>query len=825
MTPPPETRTTIEAGGLRAELLAPAGDERALRAALAAGADAVYLGLERFSARAFAGNFGPAELLEAIDRAHLWGARVHLALNTQLKQEELGPALRALEAPYGAGLDALIVADLGFAALVRATFPELSLHASTQLNTHSSAQLEALAGLGFRRAVLARELSLEEIGELQTHGVELEAFVHGALCYGYSGDCLFASMVGGRSGNRGRCTQACRMRYTLRPAGSAAAPVAAGRPSPARRAGAELPAGRVLSASDLAALDALPQLLAAGVSAFKIEGRMKDAGYVATATAVYREALQAALADPGGFSVLPEWRRRLEQSFSRGFTTAHLQGRHAEVRSRDRGGHRGVQVGRVEQIDEAQGRVVVRLSEPVGAGDVLTIFTPWGQSEPVRVPAQSLGGAPAAGQSAAERLVLQVRERVAVKDRVFRLSAAAADAFTEDAVAGRVVARPQLLEAELQAAAGAVPQLRLHAGPLEGEVSGEEPLAVAERAHLNPGRARDAVGALGGTPYRLAEFHAHLEGDPFLPVGALKELRRRALAELDVRRLAPLRRPLVAVPQADELPLSATAELFVRLPLPVVIRIRPNEAPVPAPCVAAVALDLDVGDDPQASAAGMRRLAKGGLGVRCRPPEVLFDGDLPWWSEVAALPWEAVYARSLTHLSGGPATARILEYPLQGLNAGTALLLGPSAVVAGPEASLQEVADLAGRLRATGPPIAVEAFVFGRQQLLATRDILGRAEGLVAEGERSSLELVDAKDFIFPAETAPQGTRIFNSRVTNLAAAQAELAAAGISAAIVVQRDLEDEERDAFATGGLAGLAAFAGRERSTTGHLFRRVD
>jgi len=809
----------------RIELLAPAGDQRALRAALAAGADAVYLGLERFSARAFAGNFGPAELLEAIDRAHLWGARVHLALNTQLKQEELGPALRALEAPYGAGLDALIVADLGLATLVHGTFPELSLHASTQLNTHSSAQLEALAGLGFRRAVLARELSLEEIGELQTHGVELEAFVHGALCYGYSGDCLFASMVGGRSGNRGRCTQACRMRYTLRPAGSAAAPVAAGRPSPARRAGAELPAGRVLSASDLAALDALPQLLAAGVSAFKIEGRMKDAGYVATATAVYREALQAALADPGGFSVLPEWRRRLEQSFSRGFTTAHLQGRHAEVRSRDRGGHRGVQVGRVEQIDEAQGRVVVRLSEPVGAGDVLTIFTPWGQSEPVRVPAQALGGAPAAGQSAAERLVLQVRERVAVKDRVFRLSAAAADAFTEDAVAGRVVARPQLLEAELQAAAGAVPQLRLHAGPLEVEVSGEEPLAVAERAHLNPGRARDAVGALGGTPYRLAEFHAHLEGDPFLPVGALKELRRRALAELDVRRLAPLRRPLVAVPQADELPLSATAELFVRLPLPVVIRIRPNEAPVPAPCVAAVALDLDVGDDPQAIAAVMRRLAKGGLGVRCRPPEVLFDGDLPWWSEVAALPWEAVYARSLTHLSGGPATARILEYPLQGLNAGTALLLGPSAVVAGPEASLQEVADLAGRLRATGPPIAVEAFVFGRQQLLATRDILGRAEGLVAEGERSSLELVDAKDFIFPAETAPQGTRIFNSRVTNLAAAQAELAAAGISAAIVVQRDLEDEERDAFATGGLAALAAFAGRERSTTGHLFRRVD
>jgi U32 family peptidase len=861
VTPASDSHTSSEPDG-RPELLAPAGDERALRAALAAGADAVYLGLERFSARAFAGNFGPAELLEAIDRAHLWGARVHLALNTQLKQDEVGPALQALEAPYVAGLDALIVADLGFAAQVRRSFPDLALHASTQLNTHSSAQLETLAGYGFRRVVLARELSLAEIAALEPHGIELEAFVHGALCYGYSGNCLFASMVGGRSGNRGRCTQACRMRYALRPAGppapvrdarqrageaeSVAQQRAGERGTAARHAGnrggarqraedraaargqagdreaASPAAERVLSASDLAALDVLPQLLAAGVSAFKIEGRMKDAGYVATATAVYREALQAALADPDGFMVLPEWRRRLEQSFSRGFTTAHLQGRHAEVRSRDRGGHRGVQVGRVEQIEESQGRVVVRLSEPVTAGDVLTIFTPWGQSEAVRVPTEAL--VRTSGPAEAERLVLRVRERVALKDRVFRLSAAAADAFTEDAVAGRVVARPLLLEAELHAAAGEVPRLRVRAGDLEVEVRGDEPLAVAERARLNPGRARDAVGALGGTPYRLAEFHATLEGDPFLPVGALKELRRRALAELDARRLAPVRRAAAHAVPAERGAPQTLHRLPGDAPLPVVLRLLPHETPLTAAGVTAVALDIDTGDDPAAIAAALKRAAAAGHAVRCRPPEVLFDADLGWWSAVAALPWAAVYVRNLVHLTGAPSAARILEYPLQGMNAETARLLCSWAVVAGPEASLEELADLAARLAADEPAIFVEALVFGRQQLLLTRDVLGRAEGLVAEGERAALELVDTKEFVFPAEAAPEGTRIFNSRVTNLAAAQAELAAVGVVAGVVVQRDLSADEREAVAAGGLAALAAFAGRERSTTGHLFRGV-
>ncbi|MFA4966413.1 MAG: DUF3656 domain-containing protein, partial [Thermoleophilia bacterium] len=497
------------------ELLAAAGEPRALRAALAAGADAVYLGLERWSARAFAGNFGEAGAVEAVELAHRYGARAYVALNTLLKDAEVGPALAALEAPYLAGLDALIVADLGLAARVREEYPGLPLHASTQLDTHSSAQLAALAGLGFSRAILARELSLAEIAALEREGLELEAFVHGALCYGYSGDCLLASMVGGRSGNRGRCSQSCRLRYGLRRLGAAAGPPAPSGPAGSTGGGGGEPTGdaeltRVMSTSDLAAIDLLPRLLAAGVTSFKIEGRMKDAAYVGVTTAVYREALDAAAADPAGYRVLPEWRARLEQSFSRSFTTAHLEGRHHEVRSGGRGGHRGVAVGRVAAVHEARGEVEVRLSQPVAAGDLVYLYTPWGQTEPVRL--ESGGEA---------EVTLRLHERVAVKDRLFRLAAAEAGELARDLVSGRVALRPIGLHMRLEGAAGEPAALTVAgagepAGAGTGEpvrVAGAAALTAARTAALTEAKAREALGALGGTPYRLDELeYAVAEG-------------------------------------------------------------------------------------------------------------------------------------------------------------------------------------------------------------------------------------------------------------------------------------------------------------------------
>jgi len=792
----------------RPELLAPAGEPRALRAALSAGADAVYFGLARWSARAFAGNFGGEAVPEAVETAHLSDARAYLALNTLLRDDEVEPALAALEAPYRAGLDALIVADLGFAARVREEYPGLALHASTQLNTHSSAQLAALERLGFSRAILARELSLPEIAALEARGLELEAFVHGALCYGYSGDCLLSSMVGGRSGNRGRCSQSCRLRYALKAPGLPA-----------------LESSRVMSTSDLAAISVLPDLLAAGVTSIKIEGRMKDAAYVGVTTSVYREALDAALADPEGFAVRPEWTGRLEQSFSRSFTTAHLAGRHDDVRSGGRGGHRGVLVGRVSGFNESTGAVEVKLNQPVAEGDVVYLYTPWGQTEPRRLEA---------GGDAA--ITLHVRERVAVKDRVFRLAAADVGELGRDLVNGRVALRPIELDMRLSGGEGVPGELvvtDLRANETVS-VSTPEPLPAARTAALSTERARDALGALGGTPYRLASLEYAVADGAFLAVGGLKDLRRRAVAALGERRVAARRRS--GGRQTGTVPRVHTVRPARRpgAPPPIVLRLRVGETPLPLPRGGAYCLDVLTGDAPEAVARALDRLRASDSPVRVRLPEVLFDADAAWLAEVLALVWDSAVVRNPGTLSA-LRSGFVMEYPLQGLNglaAGVAAGLAgawPAAVTVSPEAALEEVAALARTLADAAPdgPSALEILAFGRQQVLHTRDLLGRAEGLYeAPGPDAhvSLLLEDAKGYEFPAQADAGGTRIFNARVTNLAPNLDELRAAGVTTFVVEQAAMDEAERAAFTSGGIEALAPLASRERSTTGHLFRGV-
>ena len=323
-------------------------------------------------------------------------------------------------------------------------------------------------------------------------------------------------MVGGRSGNRGRCSQSCRLRYALR-----------------REGGQALEPSRIMSTSDLAAVGALPGLLAAGVTSFKVEGRMKDAAYVGVTTSVYREALDAAVADPEAYTVRPQWSERLEQSFSRSFTTAHLDGRHDAVRSGGRGGHRGVLIGRVSAVDEATGTVAVKLSKPAAEGDVVYLYTPWGQTEPRRL---EEGGDAA--------ITLRVRERVALKDRLFRLAAADVSELGRDLVTGRVALRPIEVTMRLTGEQGSPARLTV-TELVSGEatsVESPDPLAPARTAGLTRDRAGDALGALGGTPYRLRDLDYQVADGVFLAVGALKDLRRRAVAALGERRLAAGRR-------------------------------------------------------------------------------------------------------------------------------------------------------------------------------------------------------------------------------------------------------------------------------------------
>ncbi len=300
------------------ELLAPAGSPEALDAALAAGADAVYLGGGHFNARMNARNFDAGELREAVAQAHHVGSRVYLTLNTLLWDRELPDALCAAYEAAVAGVDALIIADLGAAALIRRSLPGLPLHASTQLSGHNARVGEVLAPFGFSRFVIARETSLADLSAaVQNNPLEVEVFVHGALCVSHSGQCLFSSIVGGRSGNRGECAQPCRLPYKCERGVADRRPARPGRD----RRPPVTEDGYPLSLKDLTLAAHVPALIEAGVASLKIEGRMKSPGYVSGVTAVWRRLLDE------GRGATAEEMAFLSDLFSRdGFTDAYQTG-------------------------------------------------------------------------------------------------------------------------------------------------------------------------------------------------------------------------------------------------------------------------------------------------------------------------------------------------------------------------------------------------------------------------------------------------------------------------------------------------------------------
>lgn len=299
-TKPEETRT--------AELLAPAGSVESLRAAVNAGADAVYIGGKKFGARAYAENPDEGNLLDAIAYAHLYGVHVHLTVNTLFKEAELPELPEYIRPYYEAGLDAAIVQDFGALSVLHRAFPLLPLHASTQTTVTGPESARFMERLGACRVIPARELSLAEIREIkQQTGLEVETFVHGSLCYSYSGQCLMSSLIGGRSGNRGRCAQPCRFQYELLDHGV-----------PKNRRGEVC----LLSCKDLCSLDLIPELLSAGIDSFKIEGRMKSARYTAGVVSIWRKYLDLYRdAGKSGYHVEEADRKKLLDLFDRGGQT------------------------------------------------------------------------------------------------------------------------------------------------------------------------------------------------------------------------------------------------------------------------------------------------------------------------------------------------------------------------------------------------------------------------------------------------------------------------------------------------------------------------
>ena len=300
---------------MKAELLAPAGSYEGLQAVVKAGADAVYIGGSMFGARAYANNPQQDEMLEAIDYAHIHGKQIYLTVNTLLKNKELYGQLYDFLAPYyQQGIDAVIVQDLGVLSFLKKEFPNLPIHASTQMAVTGAKGVALLKEAGVSRIVTARELSLKEIHEIYKEtGMEIESFVHGALCYCYSGMCLFSSMLGGRSGNRGRCAQPCRLPYTA---------------YKDREQISQEEQAYLLSPKDMCTVDILPEILQAGVYSLKIEGRMKRPEYAAGVTSIYRKYLDLYEKNPKNYGVTSEDRQILldlyqRDGFNQGYYHSH----------------------------------------------------------------------------------------------------------------------------------------------------------------------------------------------------------------------------------------------------------------------------------------------------------------------------------------------------------------------------------------------------------------------------------------------------------------------------------------------------------------------
>ena len=339
------------------DLLSPVGDFDCLKAAVQNGANSVYFGADLFSARAFASNFSLEDLKEAIIYAKIRGVKTNLTLNTLITDDEFNDAFELAKKAYEFGIDSIIVQDLGLAKQLIKHFPDLDIHASTQMSIHNLQGVLELQQLGFKRVVLARELSMQEIEYIcNNSNIETEVFIHGALCISYSGQCLFSSMIGGRSGNRGKCAQPCRLPYQL------------------LENDQKIDQGHILSTRDLCGLDFIPNLINAGVTCLKIEGRMKSPEYVATVTRIYRKYID--LAQSGEDYVIDEEdRKTLLQVFNRGMSsTGHLSNdANHDLVFKERPNNIGLFLGKVEKYNKNKGYITLKLQEPIEIGDTISL--------------------------------------------------------------------------------------------------------------------------------------------------------------------------------------------------------------------------------------------------------------------------------------------------------------------------------------------------------------------------------------------------------------------------------------------------------------------
>lgn len=498
------------------ELLAPAGNMKCLHAAVEAGCDAVYLSGNCFGARAFAKNFSDCELVEAINYCHLYGVRVYVTVNTLLYEDEIDDFIKYIDFIHKNNVDAIIIQDLGMFDLVRKTFPNLEIHSSTQMHIHNLDGTQLMEKLGAKRVVLARETSIEQIKHIKENSnIELEIFVHGALCISYSGQCLMSSLIGGRSGNRGQCAGSCRLKYDV-----------------IDELGNKLNKDDYpLSTKDLNTLSYVGELIEAGVASLKIEGRMKSSEYVYTVVSLYRAAIDSYYQN-GIVSINNDKLLELKKIFNRDYTKGFLfNANNNDIINGYRPNHLGVKVGTV--VGYKKGIVQIKLIDSISIGSGLRVIDKNGDVG-INVNDFYVANKLVKRAYKGDTISIRVLDKVSIGSEVVITYDKDISNNIEKLIDDRK--RRVLIKGLIVAKVGQRLELSLDDGENKITVFGGI-VNPAVKTPLTKEDIYNKINKLGDTVYKLDRLDTVMDDNIFIPISEINELRREGINKLNSLRL------------------------------------------------------------------------------------------------------------------------------------------------------------------------------------------------------------------------------------------------------------------------------------------------
>lgn len=512
------------------ELLAPVGDFECLKAAVQNGANSVYFGASLFNARASATNFDDEELEKVINYCALRNVKTHLTLNILIKNSEFKDAVMLAKKAYELGIDALIVQDVGLAQFLMKLFPVLPIHASTQMTIHNLEGVQELEKLGYSRAVLSRELSLQEIQYIcQNSNIEIETFIHGALCISYSGQCFFSSMVGGRSGNRGRCAQPCRLPYEL----------IEERKNGQKISESVIDKGYLISPRDLCSLEYIPELIKAGVKCFKIEGRLKSPEYVAVVTRIYRKYIDKVLNNED-YVIDDSDILELKQIFNRGgFSSGHLSS-HAnhDLVFKEKPNNMGLYIGNVAGYNKFKGHIKLLLNAPLAIGDTINFEK---ENTKYTISELMLKDSNITNASVGQTVVIgRMKGNIHLGDKIYKLSSKKQITEANDSYSKESVKLPLKCNISIKKDEPVTIEVKIDKSDnyLYNNISTKIQSTIIPELALNSPITQDRIMSqlkkTNDTPFEFTKIDVDLDDGLFIPsIKGLNELRRMALTKIE----------------------------------------------------------------------------------------------------------------------------------------------------------------------------------------------------------------------------------------------------------------------------------------------------